>query len=315
MLTRRHSILLTVKGLAALVASGPFLSGCDSEVGTESPPGAGGAGGADDAQAVSPMDAGAEPGGVADAMAGAGPVEGESGESGEVGSIEDVASVPESVEDAVSVSEDIGPPPSGGENAAEEPMDWDSFIVALSALADSQFSDTWDQADYVEEVAALMKLLDLDDAHFQSLYDGYVSVLGTFPELTTVHEGGHFEVATLEFDAGDEIGLHNHPDMTGVILCLTGKMHVEGFDLLEDLSADGNLLLERVDNLTLVSGDHCTLTADRGNIHSVVALEFTQLLDVFTPPYDDEKLLRYRWYERDLTPYEGEDIFEAWETN
>ena len=141
-----------------------------------------------------------------------------------------------------------------------------------------------------------------------------MAVAGTFPELATVHEGGHFEVATLEFDAGDEIPLHNHPDMTGVIVCLSGQTEVEGFNLLDEVSDQGNLLLERIDQITLTPGDHCTLTADRGNIHSLVATEFTQLFDVFTPPYDDEKLERYRWYERELAPYEGEHIFEAWES-
>jgi predicted metal-dependent enzyme (double-stranded beta helix superfamily) len=310
MLTRRHSILLTVKGLAALVASGSFLSGCGDGVSASPSPSGDGAGGAGDAGAQPTMDAGMAGGRIEDTLRARTSPDTTSGGPGRV---EDAAGEERRGEDALSRSDDAGPVEAG--NAADAPMDWASFIVALSALADAQFSNDWEQADYVEEVAALMKLLDLDDAYFQTLYDGYVEVLGTFPELATVHEGGHFEVATLEFDAGDEIPLHNHPDMTGVILCLTGKMNVEGFDLLDELSPDGNLLLERVENLTLVAGDHCTLTADRGNIHSVVALEFTQLLDVFTPPYDDEKLLRYRWYERDLSPYEGEDIFEAWETS
>ncbi|MGB0592424.1 MAG: hypothetical protein ACPGU1_22290 [Myxococcota bacterium] len=310
MLTRRHSILLTVKGLAALVASGPFLSGCGDEPLSAPSPGAGGPDDERSGGAPRAMDASAGSGRGEDAMGARRP---DDAVSGERGRLEDAAAEAQPVEDVFSRPDDVGP--SAADDAPQEAMDWASFITALSALANDQFSDTWEQADYVEEVAALMKLLDLDDAYFQSLYDGYVAVLGTFPELNTVHEGGHFEVASLEFDAGDEIPLHNHPDMTGVILCLSGKMKVEGFDLLDEPSSDGNLLLERVENLTLVAGDHCTLTAERGNIHTVVALEFTQLLDVFTPPYDDEKLLRYRWYERDPSPYEGEDIFEAWETN
>ena len=302
MLTRRHSILLSVKGLAALVAAGPFLAGCAGSL--PAPDGEGPDDGPEREPGRSPADAVGEDAIRArtrtDASA-------RSRDAAEADSAR-----PESRDDIGARLDDIGPREL--ETAADEPMDWASFIVALGTLAEAQFSDDWDQASYVEEVAALMKLLDLEDAYFQSLYDGYVQVLGTFPELATVHEGGHFEVATVEFDAGDAIPLHNHPDMTGVIVCLSGVTRVESFDLLDETSPEGNLLLERVDDLTLTAGDHCTLTAKRGNIHSLVALEFTQLLDVFTPPYDEEKLLRYRWYEREQSPYQGETIFEAWET-
>ena len=42
--------------------------------------------------------------------------------------------------------------------------------------------------------------------------------------------------------------------------------------------------------------------------------QYTELLDVFTPPYDGERLTRYRWYDREAEPYSGDDVFEAWET-
>ena len=310
MLTRRNSIILTAKGLAALVASSRVLLACDTSggEGTQSGAPSGGAGAEMDAVSGGPpvrrSDAGATRSVQDSAMAGAEGAREEPFEDAPMGG----------AEDTWSPVEDVGPAPEA--DTSEPPpelLDWDGFIEALSEMAEAQFSDTWDQSAYVEEVAALMKLLDLEDTHFQTLYDGYVEVLGSFPELATVHEGGHFEVATLEFDAGDTIPLHNHPDMTGVILCLSGETQVEGFNLLEGESEDGNLLLERIDQLTLTPGDHCTLTAERGNIHSLVATQFTQLLDVFTPPYDAEKLTRYRWYERSLLPYEGEDVFEAWE--
>ena len=121
-------------------------------------------------------------------------------------------------------------------------------------------------------------------------------------------------VVTIEFDPGDEIPLHNHPDMTGVILCLSGKVDIQAFNLLEERSEDGRLLIERVDQVDLQPGQFASLTADRGNIHGLVAVEFTELLDVFTPPYDAERLERYRWYERSDDPVEGTNIFAAWET-
>ena len=97
-------------------------------------------------------------------------------------------------------------------------------------------------------------------------------------------------------------------------LCLSGRLEVEAFNLQERRSAGGALLLERVVQRELGPGDHCTLTATYGNIHSVRARTFTQLLDVFTPPYDEERLTRYRWYKRADAPYEGDALFEAWES-
>ena len=193
-------------------------------------------------------------------------------------------------------------------------MDWPGFVQALSVLAEKQFFADWNQATYVEEVMSLMRLIDLDDAKFDEVYDGYVRARGAFPEIQSVHDGGHFKVASLEFEPGDEIRLHNHPDMTGVILCLSGSLELEAFNLMDRQSASGNLLLEQVLHTRLTPGKFATLTATHGNIHGLVATEYTALLDVFTPPYDKERLKRYRWYRRADTPLDGGTLFEAWET-
>ena len=295
MLTRRNSIVLTAKGLAALVAAGPFLSGCadDSETSASNtqPP----TNGDIDAGRISSTD-GQEPNAI------------DSGQRAEPDGLGPRPS-PDDAADGERPTEDA----SVGGAERKPSLDWDTFISELAVLAEQQFSPDWNQETYVDEVGALMQLLDLDDSKFQALYDGYATAASLFPELTTVHDGSGFEVATLEFDPGDTIDLHNHPDMTGVILCLSGMLQVEAFDLLDEVSDSGALLLQRVVNRDVGPGEYCTLTATHGNIHSVSAPVFTQLLDVFTPPYNQERLTRYRWYERAQIPYVGDDIFEAWE--
>jgi len=263
MITRRRVVVLSAKGVAALMASAPFLGGC---AGARSP---------------------------------------KSTDTGVVG--QDTGDVYASGTGGTTSS-------TGSETSTSGPIDWDTFLVQLSVLADTQFSSGWDQEAYVEEVRALMNLLDLDDDKFQSLYDGYADAAGNFPELNTVHEKLAFEVATVEFDPGDTIPLHNHPDMTGVILCLSGQVEIDSFDLLDELSDRGGLLMQRTSLATVGPGDFSTLTGERGNIHGLVATQFTELLDVFTPPYDAARLTRYRWYERSEEPYEGDDVFEVWET-
>ena len=206
---------------------------------------------------------------------------------------------------------------SGSESKGAVPnlgaIDWNGFIEELANLAEKQFSGSWDQEDHVVDVEALMSLLDLDDRRFAQIYDGYVDAMGLFPEISSAHDGGSFSVATLEFDAGDEIALHNHPDMTGVILCLSGAVEIESFDLLPDRGPDGKLRLQQVDQLRLKAGEFSTLTAVRGNIHGLVATEFSELLDVFTPPYAGDRKKRFKWYERAADPMPGTKIFEAWE--
>jgi len=192
-------------------------------------------------------------------------------------------------------------------------VDWGRFIEELAELAEKQFSGAWDQEVHVTDVESLMRLLDLDDRRFADIYDGYVNAHGLFPEIRSAHDGGSFSVATIEFDAGDEIALHNHPDMTGVILCLSGAVEIESFDLLPNVGPDGKLRLQQVDQLRLTAGEFSTLTGRRGNIHGLVATEFTELLDVFTPPYAGERKKRFKWYERATEPLPGTNTFEAWE--
>jgi len=206
----------------------------------------------------------------------------------------------------------IGVPDSSSGLAGSKRVDWTVFLESLAAMAQQQFSSDWDQQSHVRDVQALMELLELDEAHFDALYDGYSSSMGGFPELNSIHETEHFEVATVEFDAGDSIPLHNHPDMTGVIQCLVGAVRVEAFNLLDEPSADGKLKLKRVNDAVLRPGDFSTLTVASGNIHALVAEEHTALLDVFTPPYNKERKRRYRWYGRSEKPIEGSDVFEAW---
>ena len=70
--------------------------------------------------------------------------------------------------------------------------------------------------------------------------------------------------------------------------------------------------IRRVVDTVLRPGDFSTLTADRGNIHALVADEYTELLDVFTPTYQTVMPERMRWYERSAKPIDGTDVFEAW---
>ena len=158
---------------------------------------------------------------------------------------------------------------------------------------------------YVRDEAQLMQALDLINPVVIEAFANYANQVLDFPEISLVYTSPMFEVVILEFEPGDEIGLHDHPDMTGVILCVGGSMEIDNFDEVDLANEDGDLFVRRISKVTLSPGDVATLTAIRGNIHSLRAEEFIQLLDVFTPPYNDGRSDRSRWFEREAKPVHG----------
>lgn len=192
-------------------------------------------------------------------------------------------------------------------------LEWHAFLDQLSALAEAQFTDDWDEEAYVEDVAVLMKTLDLRDRPIRRFLHRYRDTREGFPAIRRAHGGGHFSVATLHFEPGEVIDLHNHPRMTGVILGLRGGARIEAFDPLPHPERPDWWRLRRTADVVVGPGQHATLTPDRGNVHALRADTFTELLDVFTPPYDKERMADYRWFERSASPVVGADTYDAWE--
>jgi hypothetical protein len=72
-------------------------------------------------------------------------------------------------------------------------------------------------------------------------------------------------------------------------------------------------LLQLGQRETLRKGDLSVLTEEVGNIHNVMPTQFSQVLDIFTPAYNEENEKAARWYqtdERDI--HEGrEGVYRA----
>ncbi len=201
-----------------------------------------------------------------------------------------------------------------GEDSAAEPLDWTTFLAGVDQLALEQFSGAWEQEAYVEEMATLMRRLSPQDPILLEELADAVGAIRNFPDIVTLVEGPDhsYDVAIVVFEEGEEIPLHDHPDMTGVILGLTGEVEIQSFNLLPELSASGALQLQRLAVSNVTPGVHATLTANRGNIHSLRAISRTELLDVFTPGYNQDRSVRSKWFTRSSTPVDGTtDIFEA----
>jgi ribosomal protein L13E len=71
---------------------------------------------------------------------------------------------------------------------------------------------------------------------------------------------------------------------------------VRNFTELGPAAAPKQVRLRHDATLTMVAGTTGTLTSTTGNLHDLEAQEFTRLIDVFTPPYNDDRSRRSRWF-------------------
>ena len=192
---------------------------------------------------------------------------------------------------------------------------WERLLEICHSLSKVQFEDGWDQAAYTKKVRYLLERLQLDDQTVQALIKQYRNTDPIFPEISAMHKEQQFMVAMLTFEPGERIGLHDHPDMTGVILCTRGEVAVTHYDKLAETSDAGNALLREERHIVMSAGNSVSLTADKGNIHTLEANRFTRMIDIFTPPYDADRIERSRYYRKNSEPYRGRaGVFEAEET-
>ena len=208
-------------------------------------------------------------------------------------------------------------PQSGAPKAERaKPLSWEEFVNQIGSLAALQYTDKWHPEEHVGAVSHLLQQLNLENQVLVDALSSYVNSNANFPQIKNVHEAIAFEISVIQFAPGEQIKLHNHPDMTGVIYCINGDINIEGYNLLEETSSDGNLLIQKVADTRLRTGELATLTPLRSNIHALKANSFTVLLDVFTPPYSaGNRLSAYRWYAKHSLPVaHSTDIYEAWET-
>ena len=202
------------------------------------------------------------------------------------------------------------------ETAVEEKsvalLSWDDFINEVQQLAQSQYLPNWDEIAYTAQLQKLMLRLDVKGPKITSFITSYKNKNANFPEIRHLHREPSFMVSMLEFEAGEKIKLHDHPGMSGVILCLEGRANVQNYTLQEKRSMNNKLLIKQESSLTLTGGDTSFLTSTFGNIHSLQADKFTRMIDVFTPPYNSEREQNSRWFDKDHKYYQGiKGLYEA----
>ena len=203
-----------------------------------------------------------------------------------------------------------------GRLPADGAMHWEAFLEAVSTEAAKQHLDAWKQDDYVKTIAGLAKRLHLEDPVLTK----------AMAQLTTRLKHGNvdfqyleqrvdFSLCLVQFDEGEIIKPHDHPGMTGMILCASGEIETSNYDPVDEPKVKpsaGHQVLRRVGQAVLKKNDISTLTAKARNIHTLRARKVTQLVDIFTPPYNDERVEQSHWFELSPESLPGEpELFEA----
>ena len=132
-----------------------------------------------------------------------------------------------------------------GRVRADGAVNWDAFLEAVAEEAAKQHLDQWSEAAYVKQVAALVARLNLQDPALAAAFEATKNGLGNgrvdFSKLERVQD---FEVCLVQFEEGEAIQHHDHPSMTGVLLCATGETDVWNYDLLGERKERPEVLLK-----------------------------------------------------------------------
>jgi PCO_ADO len=112
-----------------------------------------------------------------------------------------------------------------------------------------------------------------------------------------------FELALLRLPKGHELPTHNHPRMAGALVCARGRMSLEKYQVLSAEAHAGHWNLRQTYNDAVVAGSVSSLTSERENVHRIIALEDTLMLDVFLPGYDTDRIEQTHYFK--LRPNSG----------
>lgn len=193
-----------------------------------------------------------------------------------------------------------------GRLPANGAINWDAFLEGIEKESAKQHLDDWNETSYVEAAGKLAQQLNLKDPVLEEAFKKVQRGIGNERiDFEPLEKQRDFHVTLLQFEKEESISHHNHPEMTGVILCASGEIEVWNYDLLGQKKEGQSVLLEETGHDLLAKGRVSTLTSKARNIHSLKATELTQLVDIFAPPYNKERIEKSTWFEVDPDPYQG----------
>jgi hypothetical protein len=183
-------------------------------------------------------------------------------------------------------------------NTANGFLNWDEFVDKLEQKARTQHGFLWNQESYVESVAQLLGKLNPEDATLHRTMASHRNAAVVMPDFAEPLKTTEVQISLITFEKNEWLPHHNHPSMTGVLTCATGDLLVASYDQVDSAEPPGHsdILIRKLGTEVITPGKISTLTNTRRNIHAVKALSFTQVIDIFTPPYNRERTSKTAWY-------------------
>ncbi len=192
-------------------------------------------------------------------------------------------------------------------------MNWDAYLTKVNEVVQQQHLDNWTEEHYLKQVIQLARQLNLQDPVLQEGFKtGLKGAKNGRVDFTDLEKNKTFAVCLLDFQEGERINPHDHPGMTGVIQCASGSIQVDNYDFFQKRQGRDTVLLKHTANESMKPGNVSSLTSKARNIHQLVANKPTQLVDVFSPPYDPQRATKSSWYKLDSELFEGhKGLYEA----
>jgi len=213
-----------------------------------------------------------------------------------------------------------------GKWGAKTELNWDAFLEHISELAKTQHDLHWNQKRYTRQVKRLLNHCNFPEfENVKEVFENYEDKRENWFEAERLHHEIDFQVYLFQFEKGEYIPPHDHPNMTGVLNVVSGNLLARNFDFIMDLAEIREVtyetgykvklqkcVIKEVDNEILTAGDVGILTANEGNIRRIMPNEFTQMVDVFTPAYQEDTKANWfnvneeEFYQEQKKSYEAE---------
>ena len=206
-----------------------------------------------------------------------------------------------------------------GKRNEKTKLNWDAFLEQLSALSKCQYDKKWNQKKYTNKVMRLLKQCNFPEfENVKKELESYENRNPNWFESSSLHYEFDFQVSLFQFEKGEYIPHHDHPEMTGVLNVVSGSILTKNYTIEEKFEtsrevirqdesiAVGKCILRETGNEIIQTGQVGILTAQEGNIHSLMPNEFSQMVDVFTPSYKHDT--NANWYAvNEDEIYQGQD--------
>jgi len=189
---------------------------------------------------------------------------------------------------------------------------WSEFINSVTAVIHRR--TTQNEEAIVHAIAQTAIQLNRTDPDLESVRKTVTTPTDEPYISECVHRAPGLQISVIKLPQDGYIGLHDHPQMTGVILCLSGQLRVESYDLVDNVTGADHVMLRLISDAILLPGQVGTLTSQRGNIHRLTPdNSAVELIDIFHPGYTPARLAAASGYV--IEEGSGNSLFRARRTN